>query len=213
VAKRIRGLLASQGLRVGGAGELRPARLAALRRWDGTPLGPGLLGRLSRDCELLAHVQQRVRGMEAARQAALTAPTADRAVVQAQRLARLKGIGASGWDLVHECFGWRVFANRREVAGLVGLTPTPYDSGGEHHEQGISKAGNQRLRRLTVQLAWSWVRYQPQSRLAQWYQERFARAGGRARKIGIVAVARRLVIDLWRYLEYGVLPGGAVLKA
>jgi transposase len=102
---------------------------------------------------------------------------------------------------------------RREVAAITGLAPTPYQSGSLDREQGISKAGNAAVRAIAIQIAWMWLLHQPQSQLATWYETRFARGGQRARKIGIVAVARRLMIDLWRYLEAGVIPEGAVLKA
>jgi transposase len=111
-----------------------------------------------------------------------------------------------------ELFGWRRFANRRELAGSLGLVPTPYDSGGSKIEQGISKAGNKRARALLVELAWGWLRLQPDSALTQWFNRRFAGSGKRMRRVGIVALARRLAIALWRYLEHGEIPAGAMLK-
>ena len=128
------------------------------------------------------------------------------------RLLGLAGIGANGaWLLVHELFAWRQFANRKQVGAMVGMTPTPYDSGDSTREQGISKAGNRRLRRLLVELAWCWLRWQPGSVLSQWYRRRFAQGPSRLRKIGVVAVARKLLIALWRYVEQGVVPPGAEL--
>ena len=114
--------------------------------------------------------------------------------------------------LVKELFGWRRFANRRELAGCLGLAPTPYDSGGSQVEQGISKAGNKRARALLVELSWGWLRLQPDSELTQWFNRRFAAGGKRMRRVGIVALARRLAIALWRYLQHGEIPAGAVLK-
>jgi transposase len=111
-----------------------------------------------------------------------------------------------------ELFGWRTFHNRREVAGAVGLTPTPYNSGDSVREQGISRAGNRRVRKLAIEIAWCWLRLQPDSSLSRWYQQRFAGGGARMRRIGIVALARRLVIDLWRYLEWGTVPKGAAVR-
>ncbi len=111
-----------------------------------------------------------------------------------------------------EMFGWRAFRNRREVGAFPGLTPTPYDSGGSRREQGISKTGRGRVRALSIQISWGWLRFQPQSKLAKWFWERFGHGGKRMRKIGIVAVARKLLIDLWRYLEYGVIPDGARVR-
>ena len=126
----------------------------------------------------------------------------------------MRAIGSSGsWILSHEFFGWRKFNNGREVGSLAGLTPTPYQSGGTHREQGISRAGNRHVRAVAVELAWSWLRFQPDSALSRWYVRRFANGGSRARRVGIVALARRLLVVLWRYLESGVLPEGAQLKA
>ena len=122
----------------------------------------------------------------------------------------LRGIGANGsWLLVREFFGWRQIRNRRELASLAGLTPTPYNSGESQHEQGISKAGNRLVRWMMIQLAWGWLRYQPRSKLSRWYQRRFGQGKSRVRKIGIVALARKLLIALWKYLETGEVPAGA----
>ena len=134
-------------------------------------------------------------------------------MAQVAQLLRLPGIGpVSSWTFVMEFFGWRRFQNRREVAALAGLTPTPYDSGNRLREQGISKAGNHRVRSLAIEVAWAWLRFQPGSKLSRWFIERFAGGGSRMRRIGIVALARRLLIDLWRFLEYGVVPEGAQVK-
>jgi transposase len=125
-------------------------------------------------------------------------------------LLDLRGIGPVGaWTLVREVFGWRKIKNRRELASLVGLTPTPYQSGTSHREQGISKAGNRRVRWLLVELAWMWLRYQPNSALSQWYVRRFGAGNARARKIGIVALARKLLVALWKYVDRGEVPEGA----
>ena len=125
----------------------------------------------------------------------------------------LKGIGINGaWLLVREFFGWRALKNRREVGGLAGVTPTPYHSGESAREHGITKSGNRHVRWMTTELAWSWVRYQPESALSCWFRERFGGGGKRLRRIGIVAVARKLLIALWRFLETGLLPEGAELK-
>ena len=128
-------------------------------------------------------------------------------------MLRLRAIGPTGaWVYVHEFFGWRQFRNRKEVGAAAGLTPTPYQSGTARREQGISKAGSRHLRAVAIDMAWAWLRHQPRSRLSRWYQARFARGGPRARKVGIVALARKLLIDLWRFLEFGVVPDGARLK-
>ena len=139
--------------------------------------------------------------------------TSDEAVYsQIHQLKNLKAIGdVSSWVLVMEWFGWRTFKNRREVGAAAGLVGTPYDSGESQREQGITKAGNYRIRALMIELAWSWLRYQPDSDLSKWFHERFGQ-GKRMRKVGIVALARKLLIAIWRYLETGELPKGAALK-
>lgn len=130
-----------------------------------------------------------------------------------EQLSNLCGIGdISAWILVKEWFGWRKFRNRREVGAAAGLVSSPYSSGSMQREQGISKSGNKRIRWLMLQLAWSWTRYQPDSELSKWYRERFSQ-NGRLKKIGIVALARRLLIMIWRYLEKGVLPQDVALKS
>jgi transposase len=129
------------------------------------------------------------------------------------KLERLRAIGPiSSWDLVYEFFGWRSFKNVKQVAGAAGLTPSPYSSGQMQVEQGISKAGNRRIRTLMIELAWSWLRYQGGSKLSLWFEERFGGGGKRMRRIGIVAIARKLLIALWKYLEQGIVPEGAKLK-
>ena len=131
---------------------------------------------------------------------------------QVAGLAQLRGIGVgSGWVLAEESFGWRSFRNRREVAGCLGLTPSPYASGESQAEQGISKAGNRRARTLLVKLAGAGCATSP-DQLSQWFNRRFAGGGKRLRRIGIVALARRLAIALWRYFEHGLIPDGAQLK-
>lgn len=128
-------------------------------------------------------------------------------------LIGLKGIGLiSAWQLSYEFFGWRKFSNRRELAAAVGLAGTPFASGQGHREQGISKAGNWRIRCTMVQLAWGWLRHQPDSALSRWFNQRWGSGAKRGRRVGIVAVARRLLIDLWRYIEQGLIPEGVVLK-
>jgi len=186
--------------------------LEKLRTWNGQEVAPGLKCQVVREYERLHMVEEQIKALEQEKAEKLKNP--DTAILeQVVKLASLYGIGAvSSWTFVMEFFGWRRFQNRREVGGLAGLTPTPYDSGNSLREQGISKAGNQRIRALAVEIAWSWLRFQPQSKLSQWYLKRFAGGGKRMRRIGIVAMARRLLIDLWRYLEYDKLPEGARLK-
>jgi transposase len=135
-------------------------------------------------------------------------------VAMVRQLLTLRGIGPnSSWLYVKEFFSWREFRNGRELGSLAGLTPTPHQSGDEAQERGISKAGNRHVRSTAIQIAWGWLRWQPDSKLSRWYQERFGHGSGRLRRIGIVALARKLLIDLWRYLKNGVIPEGAQLKA
>jgi transposase len=208
---RIKGLLSSQGIQVSSLTNL-PEQLDALRLWDGSPIPPG---RRQRVLRVYAHHQflsEQIAEVEAERRALLQTST-DASIDKIRQLMMLKGIGINGsWWLVMEFFGWREFKNRREVGGLAGFTPTPYQSGESAREQGITKSGNRHVRWMTTELAWSWLRFQPESALSVWFRERFGSGGKRLRRIGIVAVARKLLIALWRFLETGVLPEGAVLK-
>ncbi|MGF6439825.1 IS110 family transposase [Paraburkholderia youngii] len=172
-------------------------------------LAPGLRGEIDRECERLALVRQQIRSLEVQQERQVCSGAHPGMAL----LAQLAGIGSgSAWTLVRELFGWRQFHNRRELAGCLGLTPTPYASGTSEVELGISKAGNRRCRWLMVELAWSCLRLQPDSKLSHWFNERFAGAGKRLRRIGIVALARRLAIALWRFIEHGEIPEGAILK-
>ena len=208
---RIKGLLVNQGVRL----ELKPdfeQRLAQVRLWDGSPLPPGLRGRVSREYARIDLINQQIKTLEAERRALLRSAT-DPQTEMIRQLLRLRGIGPnSAWLYVKEFFGWRKFRNRREIGALAGLTPTPYQSGDGNREQGIAKAGNCHIRAIAIEIAWSWLRHQPDSALSQWYQERFGHGNSRMRRIGIVALARKLLIALWRYLETGEIPEGAVLK-
>ncbi len=186
--------------------------LPNLRQWDGQPVPASLPARVVREHQRLETVEQQIRALEKERQT-LLATAQTKAVAQARVLAELCGIGpTSSWVFAMEFFGWRQFANRREVAAAAGLTPTPYQSGASPREQGISKAGNKRVRTMMIEIAWSWLRYQPESTLSKWFWTRFGTGGSRHRRVGIVALARRLLIDLWRLVEFGVIPDGARLK-
>ena len=208
---RIKGLLASQGVVL----EVKKdfvVQLVEVRLWDGTQIGNGLRALLEREAERLELVRQQIHELEEQRKEMLKHST-DPAIEQVRRLLRLKGIGMnSAWVDVMEFFAWRGFHNRREVAALAGLTPTPYRSGESAREVGISKAGNRPVRALAIEIAWSWLRNQPHSQLSRWYRKRFAKGSSRVRRIGIVALARKLLIALWRYVEEGLLPEGAQLK-
>jgi transposase len=203
---RIRALLVLNNVRVKYVG----GRL--WRRWwtgHAQELAPCVRAEIERESARLLLVKKQMDVIEAEQRQAVAAGSEP----QVAGLAQLRGIGmSSGWVLAKELFGWRRFRNRREVAGCLGLTPSPYASGESETEQGISKAGNRLARTLMVELAWSWLRYQPESQLSQWFARRFAGGGKRLRRIGIVALARRLAIALWRYLEHGLIPDGAQLK-
>jgi transposase len=211
VTNRITGLLATQGVHVSVRADFGD-RLEALTLWNGEPVAVALRMRLLREWQKVELFTTQIRALEHARHEAVR-HSDEHAVVLVRRLRELRGIGDhAAWLFVMELFAWRQLKTRREVAAITGLAPTPYRSGTLDREQGISKAGNAAVRAIAIQIAWMWLLHQPQSQLAQWYEARFAHGGQRARKIGIVAVARRLMIDLWRYLEVGVIPEGAVLK-
>jgi transposase len=209
---RIKGLLASSGVRMRvDRGFLD--RLERVRLWDGRPVPLGLRRRLVREYERLEMVKGQIEQVEAER-GDLVRSSGSPDVEKVRQLLDLRGIGInSAWLYVMEFFGWREFRNRREVGALAGLTPTPHQSGDEAWERGISKAGNRHIRSMAIQIAWAWLRWQPQSQLSRWYEGRFAHGSPRLRRIGIVALARKLLVDLWRYLENGVIPEGAQLKA
>ncbi len=210
ITNRITSLLIAQGVRL--TRPLTRVVLSELRTWDGEPLPPGLSARVTRELEAWAAVTHRIAGLERARREAIAAQ-ATPATRQAAQLMRLGGIGANGASrVVVEFFAWRRFRNGREVGALAGLTPTPYDSGTLRRDQGISKAGNAHVRTMAIELGWCWLRFQPGSALSRWFERRFGTGSKRLRRIGIVALARRLLIALWRFLETGEVPEGAVLK-
>jgi transposase len=212
VVNRMRGLLATQGI-TGPIGASFAARLPALRVADSDgPLGVHLQARLQREWAHLVFVRATIRRLEQERRARLQTEREERGIAVARQLMRLAGIAEQGATVLSaELFSWRAFRSGRELGGFLGLTGTPYDSGGRRREQGISKAGSPRLRQLLVQLAWVWRRCQRDSALTQWYERRFG-GSPRQRRIGIVALARRLAIALWRFVEWGEVPEGAHLS-
>ncbi len=220
-SSRIKSLLVSQGI-VAKVNRDLPELLENVRLWDGSPLSPQLKAEIRREFSRMKEVDlqiQEIRGqqrdmLKAAKEEKEASPSASppKKVEMVLGLTYLRGIGErSAWPLIYE-FLWRDFGNRREVASAAGLVGTPYDSGGSGREQGISKAGNKRIRRLTVELCWCWLRYQPESAITKWFNERFAQGGKRMRRIGIIGVARRLLIALWKYVKFGEMPEGAQLK-
>jgi transposase len=212
---RIKGLLAGQGIT--GYEPLRKdrrTRLEALRTGDGRPLPARLKAGLLREVERLELLQRQIAEVEAERDAEIDAePAAGAGPSPVALLARLKAIGPQIAAVLYHEGLCRSFANRREVAAYAGLAPTPWRSGKVTREQGISKAGNPRLRHAMVELAWLWVRHQPDSALSRWFRARVGLERGRVRRITIVALARRLLIALWRYVVHGEMPEGAVPKA
>lgn len=209
---RIRKLLKTQGVWQ----ELNDAQLEQLvsnqvRCYDGALLPQEMISRFQREVERLRLVKQQLAELDKSMEQQLPEPVRERIAT----LQRLKAVGPiSSRRLVLELF-WRQFQNRRQVGACVGLCPMPYDSGVSRQDQGISKAGAAKVRALLIELAWGWLRHQPQSELAAWFKRRTQSTGQnkRMRRIAIVAVARKLVISLWQYLEHGVMPAGASLKA
>jgi transposase len=205
---RIQGLAATQGVCIEVRGGFLE-RLREIKLWDGSELPPGLRVRLERAWEQREWLTARIRDLEAKRRELLRTSEADN-VEQVRQLMLLDGIGDnSAWVFVTEFFGWRDFKNRRQVGSLAGVTPTGYQSGTTNHQQGISKAGNRHVRSMVVQVAWGWLRHQPDSELSHWYNEKYGWGSSRMKKIGIIALSRRLLIELWRYLETGAIPEGA----
>jgi transposase len=215
---RIKGLLATQGIR-----DFWPSRrdwakqLNAAITGDGRPLPPQLTAEISRHCQRLALVDTMLKEIDTQRDAAADAkteidPSEPQCDGRIQRLVQLRGIGPQVATVLEREVFYRRFKNRRALGSYLGLTPSPFQSGGMDRDQGISKAGNPRARTVSIELAWLWLRYQPQSALAHWFKQRTGGQKGRIRRIVIVAVARKLMIALWRYLGTGLVPDRAVLK-
>jgi transposase len=210
---RIKGLLHAQGVR-----DVMPMKpgfigsLDKLRTGDGRPLPQKLKEEIVREHERLCLLNRQLQAIEGDSRAELRAAQEGSGEAKTVMLARLKGIAmVGGQGLVNEVF-YRSFDNRRQVGSYVGLTGTPYNSGASERDQGISKAGNSRARELAIEIAWLWLRHQPGSELSRWFRERVRDLKGRPRRVAIVAVARKLMVALWRYLETGLVPTGAVLR-
>jgi transposase len=210
---RIKGLLHAQGIR--NATPLKPdfvASLDGLRTGDGRPLPARLKAELAREHERLCLINRQINEVEAESRAELRAAKFGSSEAKTVMLAQIRGIGiVGGQKLVNEVF-YRDFDNRRQVGSYVGMTETPYNSGSREREQGISKSGNARARKVAIELAWLWLRHQPGSALSRWFHERVGNLKGRPRRVAIVALARKLMVALWRYLATGLVPTGAVLR-
>ncbi len=212
-SNRIKGWLFSVGVRLEKIDRTFAERLAALRQWNGQALPPHLQQQLLREFRRMQLVNEQIRGLEAQRAQEIREAPAHPQVRMVRRLLEIRGIGVnSAWRFVKELFGWRQFDNRRQLAAAVGLAPTPFSSGASQREQGISKSGNRRLRAMAIEIAWGWLRFQPGSRIRYWYLKRFASGSKRQRRIGIVALARKLMILLWRYLKDGDITDGFTLR-
>ncbi len=217
VSNRIKSLLANNGLMLSSWKEL-PGQLKKLRLWNGKRLALSLRGRLERYAADYGYYTDRIRELESERRRMLSEEirhegSQGSAVSKAVQLYSLRGVGVNtAWLYSMEFFSWRTFRNTKEVGSLAGLTPTPKDSGKRYREQGIGKDGSRHIRGSAIELAWGWLRFQPESELSKWYERRFGSGSKRIRKIGIVALARKLLVALWRFVETGVIPAGAELK-
>jgi transposase len=213
VTNRIKALLATQGVRGLELGPGFEEEVEDVQLWDGLPMSEHLLRRVKREWATVGWLNEAIGAVERERRVLLRS-SEDPAVAKVRQLMGLRGIGVnSAWLYVMEFFGWREFRNRREVGALAGLTPTPHQSGELEHELGIDKAGNRHVRGMAIEIAWGWLRFQPESELTHWYERRFGHGSKRVRRIGIVALARRLLIEMWRYLETGALPEGALTQS
>jgi len=213
-SNRIKALLRLLGMAVG-----NPRRrdwlswLAAQRDWQGQAVPPRMLSEIRHEHARLMLVREQLDALAQASAQADPAPAAVQITERSELLLRLKCLGpAFATTLTNEVF-YKDFRNRREVASYFGLTPSPWQSGGIDRDQGISKAGNPRARCAAIELAWLWLRHQPDSNLALEYRRRTLDAGKRIKRVAIVALARKLVVALWRYLTTGLVPEGAALKA
>jgi transposase len=208
---RIRSLLVLHGidLKVGAKFVIK---LEAAVQWNGEALPQKIKAEILREHKRLSLINEQLWALESEKKEILGSGGRQAEIVFG--LQNLKGIGpVSAWILGFEYFGWRNFKNVKQVGAAAGLSPTPFNSGESEKEQGISKAGNRRVRSVMIEVAWYWLRYQPQSRLSQWFMQRFGPGGKRMRRVGIVALARKLLVALWKYLEQGVVPEGAKLKS
>jgi len=209
---RLKSLLVAHGIRLEIRGDFLEQLESARGGSSGYGLGVDLKAEIRREYERYRLVGQQIKALEAEQKLRVEEDEPCEAIKQITGLLKLKGVGwQSSWVLVMEFFSWRDFRNQGQLGACAGLTPTPYASGDMEREQGISKAGNRRVRSLMVELSWLWLRYQPNSQLTQWFERRFAGGGKRMRRIGIVALARRLLVALWRYVNEGLVPEGAIV--
>lgn len=219
-SNRIQSLLVTQGICI----DVKKTFLElikGIKLWDGSEVPADLKQELLHEYERLKLVELQIMEIKKEQKKRLKeVDSAEKAggsredrLKKVEKLMRLKGVKSAAWLLVMEFFGWRKFHNGREVGSLAGLTGTPFDSGNTNREQGISKAGNKRVRYLMIELAWCWLRYQPKSKRSLWFAERYLKKDKRSKRVLIVALARQLLVDFWRYVETDKIPEGAVLKS
>ena len=213
LVNRIEALLFTQGIRARPSLRSWERDLAELRTGDGRALPPLLRAELDRLRRRLVLILELIRETETERAEALAAAADDATARKITALQRIRGVGVNFAAVLGREVFYRSFANRRQLASYVGIAPTPYQSGGTDRDRSISRAGNARARTTLIQLAWRWLRYQPGSALATWFRERVGALQGRTRRIAIVAMARRLLVALWRYVETGVMPDGTAVRA
>jgi transposase len=207
---RMKSLAVLNGIQIG-----NPATVVIdnIRDWTGNPLSGPWVEELKREQQRLCLAEEQLKNIEQQQTTAMSDPKTQ-AHKKALKLSGLKSVGVqSSWLLSHECFAWRTFANRKHLGSFAGLTGTPFDSGETLREQGISKSGSRRVRTTMIELAWGWVRWQPNSALTKWFVDHYILGGtSRSKRKGIVALARKLLIALWKYVEQDIVPEGAIFK-
>lgn len=195
-------------LRAGFRERVREARL-----WDDSPVPRDLRARLEREWTRRESVCEEIRALNNERRRRLREAQDDPSLEQVRQMIQLRGLALkSAWLFAMEWYSWRDFQNRREIGGLSGLIDAPDNSASNSRSQGMEKAGNERVRTIAIEVAWNWIRLQPESKITRWFEERYTDAGPKARKCGIGGVPRRLLIALWRHLEFGEIPEDSVLN-
>lgn len=209
---RLKALLHTHGVKV----KVSPLSVDALDEatlWNGADVPAALVAELRREYARLGILEDQIAEVRGELKEAVKEP-ANRADEVALMLTTIRGIALKGATTVsYEALGWRTFSNRKQAGSFTGLVNVPWDSGNSDRDLGISKVGNPRVRRILVQWAWLWLRYQPDSALTKWFNERFGGPGKRFKRVGIVALARRLFIALWRFVEQGIVPEGVIFKS
>lgn len=210
---RIKGLLSTRGIPFAKIDRKFLERIDELVGKDGQKLPRQLKREIMRQYQRLELVWANIKAVEKERRALIEAREGEEKIEKVKTLEMLRGIGEdSAWLITMEMFGWRTFNNRGQVGAYAGLTPSPWNTGQSKRDQGICKSGNKWVRGRMIQLAWLWLQYQPKSELAQWFNSKYEDSGKRSKRVGIVALARKLLVRLWKFVEYGEVPNGARLK-